>query len=324
MRISVVQMNSQNCVERNLEAAASLITRAHRQAPADLYVLPEYTHLYGAAPGQIEAVAETIPDGPICTFFATLARQLRAAIHCGTINEPSASKVFNSSVVFGRAGETLCRYRKMHLIEGTLANGRTVRETKHFDRGSELGIFALNGTTFACTTCFDFRFPELFRALRRKGADAYLFVTALAREQGEAHQEILLRARAIENQSYLFASCQCGSSADNTRHNYGNSMIIDPWGKVVERLGGEPGVISHNIDGAKLLEIRATINLLKVADSIGLDQTAYFGRAIDIPVEETVKEVAGIRPQSLEHDPEKACPAPDAGWVLSEEIMLQK
>lgn len=299
MRISVVQLNSQNCVERNLEAAASLITNAHRQAPSDLYVLPEYTHLYGAGAGQIEAVAESIPDGPICSFFAALARQVSAAIHCGTINEPSASKVFNTSVVFGREGEVLCRYRKMHLIEGTLANGRTVRETKHFDRGSELGIFGLNGTTFGCTTCFDFRFPELFRALRRKGAEAYLFVTALAREQGEAHQEILLRARAIENQCYLFAACQCGSSADNTRHNYGNSMIIDPLGRIVARLGGEPGVISHDFDLAKLLEIRASMNLLKVADAIGLDRTSYFGRTVDAPAGKTAKEAACVQLQAF-------------------------
>jgi deaminated glutathione amidase len=286
MRVTVIQLNSHDDVDENLARAEKMIRAAYEDVPFDLAILPEYTNLHGASSAQLLGAVETVPDGKVSRFFRTLAMELSIAIHCGTINEPAGSKMYNSSVVFGPDGSVLVNYKKMHLIEATLANGRRVVETARFVAGSEPGIFEFKGVRFGCATCYDFRFPELFRALRRAGADVILFVTALAKEQGAAHQEILLRARAIETQCYLLAAAQCGVCDGGKRASYGNSMIIDPWGRIEARLGDEPGYISTNIRGDLLREIRDRMDILSAADRSGLDATSRFAltraRAADV------------------------------------------
>lgn len=288
MKITIIQMNSLNDVQGNLTEAERLIRKAHQENPSELYVLPEYAHLYGADPKQIKEVAEQVPTGPICCFFSSLAKELNVGIHCGTINEPSRRRtVFNNSVIFGPDGNLLAQYRKMHLIDATMADGRRVKEKLFFDPGNTLSLFRWNGITFGCTTCHDICYPEIFRALRRNGADVILFVTALQWEEGDAHFDYVLRTRAFESQCYIAASCQCGPVADGRGRSYGHSQIVDPSGKVLEKLGEKPGYISFEVDIKEIGEVRNRMEFIRTADGVGLDRTGQFERKVvtDVSIE---------------------------------------
>jgi predicted amidohydrolase len=230
MKVTAIQLNSQEDKELNLEQARRLILESHRRFPAELYVLPEYASFGGGTPEQKFAAAEQIPNGTACRFYSRLAAELATTIHCGSVNERDGGRMFNTSVVFDATGREICRYRKLFLFDATLPSGRELRESKLYSRGRDIVTFTLHHATFGCTMCYDLRFPELYRALRRRNADIMVFVGAISNEHGAAHLEVLLRARAIENQAYVIASQQCGRFFNNTRENYGNSMIVDPWG----------------------------------------------------------------------------------------------
>lgn len=272
MKITVIQLNSQEDKDANLAHAERLIVESHRRFRADLYVLPEYAPFGGGTTEQKFAAAEEIPTGKACVFFSRLAAKLGTTIHGGTVNEKSGDKMFNTSVVFGPNGSELCRYRKLFLFDAVLPSGREIRESKLYVPGCEIVTFTVGSVRFGCTICYDIRFPELYRALRHRGADVMIFVAAMSKEHGSAHLEVLLRARAIENQAYVIASQQCGKYFNNTRENYGNSMVVSPWGEVTERLENDPGYINCEIDLDRVHEVRRRIPLLELARKVAVER----------------------------------------------------
>lgn len=263
MRVSAIQLQSGPDRDQNHGAVRALCAEALRGETPDLLVLPEVFAFQGGSPTARRDAAEPIPDGPSSRLLQELATTHGVAIHGGSFLErdPESGAIFNSSVVYGPDGSLLAHYRKMHLFDVALPDGTVFRESDLMCRGTEVVTFALGATTIGCTICYDLRFGELFRKLAAQGAQVIVVPAAFTALTGQAHWEILLRARAIETQCFVIAAAQFGTfpTPDGDRRNWGHSMIIDPWGTVLARREDGPGVISATLDLAKVETVRRQI-----------------------------------------------------------------
>ncbi len=265
-RIAGIQMVSTPVVADNLNTARELLERA-AGAGAQLAALPEYFCLLGMKDTDKLAARETYGAGPIQDFLAESAARHKMWIVGGTlpIDTGSAEKILNSSLVFDAAGKCVARYDKIHLFgfSKTHADGRVERydESRTIEHGSNAPVTL--DTPFGrigLSVCYDLRFPELYR--RYAGADLILVPSAFTATTGRAHWETLLRARAIENLAYVLAPAQGGLHV-NGRRTHGHTMIIDPWGEVLEDLAEGPGLITAEIDLAHLAECRDSLPALR-------------------------------------------------------------
>jgi nitrilase len=273
VRIAGLQMVSTPEVGRNLEAAGRLIAEA-AGAGAALVALPEYFCLLGRRDSDKLAVAEAPGHGPIQRFLADAARRHGLAIIGGTLpvtapppagqQGPATPRVLNRSCVFTPEGTEAAHYDKVHLFafdnghesydEGrTLAAGDTPRALDLRVGGQPLRL--------GLSICYDLRFPELYRALMRPPCDLITVPSAFTYTTGRAHWEVLLRARAIENQCYVLAAAQ-GGTHENGRRTYGHSMIIDPWGEVLACREEGEGVVIADLDPARLAQVRRQLPAL--------------------------------------------------------------
>ena len=241
LRVAGLQMVSTPIVAENLEQAGELLARASAQG-AELALLPEYFCILGMRDSDKVGIAESDGAGTIQDFLASQARRLGLWIIGGTlpIKTGDPSRVTNSSLVFDPAGRRIARYDKIHLFRFEQGTER-YDESRTLQAGSTPVSFDAPCGRVGLSICYDVRFPELYRAL----GDCALMVvpSAFTATTGVAHWEVLLRARAIENQCYVLAAAQ-GGSHRNGRTSYGDSMLVDPWGRVVDRLATGPGVVA--------------------------------------------------------------------------------
>jgi deaminated glutathione amidase len=258
--VAAVQMISSPSVEDNLATARRLVAEAAATG-ATLVTLPEYWPIMGMTDSDKVAHAEQPGTGPIQDFMAQAAREHGVWLIGGTLPlvSPDANKVMNTTLVFDPAGKPVSRYDKIHLFGFTKGN-------EHYDEartivpGESVVMFDAPFGRVGLAVCYDLRFPELFRAM---GECTLMIVTAaFTHTTGLAHWEVLLRARAIENQCYVLASAQGGSHA-NGRRTFGHSMLIDPWGEVKAVLAEGEGVVSGQIDAAYLAQVRENLPALK-------------------------------------------------------------
>ena len=258
-RIAAVQMVSGPKVEDNLETAARLVGEAVGRG-AKLVVLPEYFPIIGATDDDRVRAAEADGDGPEQRFLSATAKRHDIWLVGGSIPLRSAlpGKMMNSSVVYSPAGARIARYDKIHLFGFT-------KGAEHYDEASFIepgcDIVAID-TPFArigLSICYDLRFPEMYR--RMGPLDLILVPAAFTETTGRAHWEILLRARAIENQCYVMAIGQ-GGVHPNGRETHGNSMIIDPWGTILDRLPKGEGVVIADLDPGFIAETRQSLPAL--------------------------------------------------------------
>lgn len=240
MKISIVQMNSQGDKAANIAAARELVAQAAADSP-DLVVLPEYWALLGEGPAAYHASAEAFPEGDAYSAMADMAREHGVTLHGGSIVEKDGNSFYNTTVVFDPQGKEIARYRKIHLFDVDVPGGVTHRESETIARGSDIVTYEVNGKTVGCGICYDIRFPELFRALRDKGADVIVLPAAFTLMTGKDHWEVLARARAIETQTHFVAVGQIGTHAGGKRACFGHSMVIDPWGHVSAQVGDHVG-----------------------------------------------------------------------------------
>jgi predicted amidohydrolase len=263
-RIAAVQMVSTPRVEDNLRTAARLVADAVAQG-AELVALPEYFPIMGMHEGDKVKVRERDAaqggGGPIQDFLAETARRHRIWLVGGSLpllaSEPD--KVLNSSVAYNPAGERVARYDKIHLF-GFQQGAERYNESATIEAGRQPVAFDTPFGRVGLSICYDLRFPELYRALGV--TDLLVIPAAFTETTGRAHWEILLRARAIENQCYVLAVAQ-GGRHENGRETHGNSMLIDPWGNILDRkLKGE-GVVIGDLDHARIAEIRASLPALQ-------------------------------------------------------------
>ena len=259
-RVAAVQMVSTPRVADNLATAAALIAEAAAQG-ASLVALPEYFPIMGMNDAEKVAVREDDGSGPIQSFLAATARQHGIWLVGGSIplRAGSADKMLNTTLVFDPSGTRVARYDKIHLFGFQKGNER-YDESATIEAGRQPVAFAAPFGRVGLSICYDLRFPELYRSLGT--CDLLLVPAAFTETTGRAHWEILLRARAIENQCYVLAIAQ-GGRHENGRETHGNSMLIDPWGEVVARRDKGEGLVLGEVDPARIAEVRASLPALR-------------------------------------------------------------
>jgi len=264
MCAAAVQLTRTPDRARNLEAADRL-TRAAAADGAQLVVLPEKWAVLGT-PEDVVAGAEPL-DGPALTWAAETARELGIDLVAGSIAERNAGEArgHNTSVHFGPDGEPRASYRKIHMFDVEV-DGRTYKESEHEDAGDDVVLSAAaDGTELGLTVCYDLRFPELYRALASRGARILTVPSAFTlATTRDGHWEVLLRARAIEDQCFVVAANQFGEHAPGI-HSGGRSMIVDPWGIVLAQAPDAETYATADLDLDRLAEIRRKLPSLASA-----------------------------------------------------------
>jgi deaminated glutathione amidase len=257
---AAVQMASGPDRAANLERARALVREAAARG-ARLVVLPEVFAWRGPRGGEA-AIAETIP-GPTTTTLGELARELRIHLCAGSLLEAAAGEArpYNTSCLIGPSGDLLARYRKIHLFDVDLPGRVAVQESATRAPGDEVVVVPTECGTLGLSVCYDLRFPELYRRLVRGGAQVLLVPSAFTFPTGAAHWEVLCRARAVENQCYVVAPNQSGMSPHGFA-DYGDSLIADPWGRVLARAGDGEGVATAEIDLGYLTRVRRELPAL--------------------------------------------------------------
>jgi predicted amidohydrolase len=257
VRVAAVQLTSTVDRERNL-ATADRLTRAAAAAGAELVVLPEKWAVLGT-PEETAAGAEPL-DGPTLTWARDTARELGIELVAGSIAErvPGREKGSNTSVHIGPDGEDRAVYRKIHMFDVEVG-GRVYRESEHEQAGDEVVVSeTADGVGLGLTVCYDLRFPELYRILAIRGAQVITVSAAFTLATTREHWEVLLRARAIEDQAFVIASNQVGEHAKGYRSG-GRSMIVDPWGVVLAQAPDTETFITAELDLERQAEIRRTL-----------------------------------------------------------------
>lgn len=260
IKIAAIQMVSTPTPEQNFATARNLIAQAAQQG-AQLVLLPEYWSIMGMHASDKVGYAEQPDAGPMQAIMSEIAREHRIWLIGGTLPMQSneAGKVLNTMLIYNPAGERVARYDKIHLF-GFTKGDESYDEAATIVPGSVVTTFDAPFGKIGLSICYDLRFPELYRAM----GDCALIVVpaAFTYTTGKAHWEILLRARAIENQCYVLAAAQGGQHL-NGRRTWGHSMLIDPWGEIVAVLAEGEGVVTGNIESHNLRDVRDSLPALK-------------------------------------------------------------
>jgi predicted amidohydrolase len=255
LRAAVAQLNSDGEKARNLEAAERLV-RAAAAAGAELIALPEKWNLL-AAGEDLLAGAEPL-DGPSLGAARSWARELGINLLAGSIPEQAPEgRAFNTSILIGADGEDMAIYRKIHMFDVEVG-GVSYRESEHEQPGTEIVTADLGPLRLGLSVCYDLRFPELFRILAVRGAQLLTVPSAFTLATGRDHWDVLLRARAIENQAFVIAPNQVGTAPPHFNSN-GRSMIVDPWGVVLATAPDEECFVLADLDLAAQERVRSSL-----------------------------------------------------------------
>jgi predicted amidohydrolase len=256
MRVAVCQLNARDDRARNLAAARELLGQA-AAGGADLAVLPEYVDYLGPASGTPKP--EPI-DGEFGAFFADAARELGIWVHSGSFHEigPDPERTFNTSLLFAPDGHLAALYRKIHLYDVEIPGRVSYHESLTVAPGAVAVVTPVEQFQLGLSICYDLRFPELYRRLAVAGATVLVVPAAFMMHTGRDHWEVLLRARAIENQCYVVAAAQIGDH-DPARTCYGRSMVVDPWGTVLVQAPDVVGTVIAELDLDRVARIRAEL-----------------------------------------------------------------
>jgi deaminated glutathione amidase len=260
LRVACVQLNARAPKADLIERAERLVARA-ASTGADLVLLPEKWTGIGP-PELIRSVAESLDDGEATLAMRGWARAHGITLVGGSIVErrEDREKLSNTSVVFDPEGEIVAVYRKIHMFDVEVG-GHVYRESETEEPGDRPAAIEVEDWKVGLTICYDLRFPELYRILALEGCETITVPAAFTLYTGKDHWELLLRARAVENQCYVVAANQWGSFADG-KAAYGRSSIIDPWGVVLAQAPDEDTVISAELDRARLEEVRRSLPAL--------------------------------------------------------------
>jgi nitrilase len=262
--VAAIQMTSSHIVADNLSAAGVLLREA-KDAGAEIACLPENFAFIGLRDTDKQQIAETDGDGPAQAFLRNTARELKLWILGGTINlrDGAGGRVTNSSLLFDADGKRVARYDKIHLFDVTIPGRHDqYRESDTIVPGRRVVLADTPVGRLGLSVCYDMRFPELYRDLVAQGAEWLAMPAAFTVPTGSAHWEPILRARAIENLCYVVAPAQSGTHTSG-RETYGDTLIVDYWGKILSRLERGAGVITAQFDLAKQADTRARFPALE-------------------------------------------------------------
>ncbi|MDT3736444.1 MAG: carbon-nitrogen hydrolase family protein [Denitratisoma sp.] len=259
-RIAAVQMVSGPDIAQNLREADALVAAA-AAGGARLVALPEYFPLISGNETDKVRARERDGEGPLQDFLREAAQRHKVWLVGGSIplEASSPDKVRNSCLVYDDAGRRVARYDKIHLFGFTRGTER-YNESQTIEAGSEVVAFDSPVGRVGLSICYDLRFPELYRAMGP--VDLLVVPAAFTHTTGQAHWELLLRARAVENLCYVLASAQ-GGTHPSGRMTWGDSMVVDPWGAVLERLPKGPGVVTAEMDPDRIADWRASLPALQ-------------------------------------------------------------
>ena len=260
-RAALVQLRSGREIAPNMANAAALIRAAAAQG-AQYIQTPENTALVELSTERLFERIQPEADTAILGAFASLACDLGVWLHIGSVAiRLGERKAANRSFLFAPNGTIAARYDKIHMFDVDLPSGESYRESKNYQPGGIAVNTRLPWGTLGMTTCYDMRFPEQYKALARAGADFLAAPSAFTRQTGQAHWQVLLRARAIETGCFVFAAAQ-GGDHETGRSTYGHSMIVSPWGEILAEAGEEPCVVCAEIDVAQVAAARQRIPAL--------------------------------------------------------------
>lgn len=259
-RIAAVQMVSGPDIAQNLREADALVAEA-AAGGARLVALPEYFPLISGNETDKVRAREKDGAGPLQDFLRETAQRHQVWLVGGSIPLEASipEKVRNSCLVYDDAGRRVARYDKIHLFGFTRGTER-YNESQTIEAGGEVVVFDSPVGRVGLSICYDLRFPELYRAMG--AVDLLVVPAAFTHTTGQAHWELLLRARAVENLCYVLASAQ-GGTHPSGRRTWGDSMVVDPWGEVLGRLAEGPGVVTAEMDAARIAELRASLPALQ-------------------------------------------------------------
>jgi len=262
-----VQTTSGRDIAANVEMASALV-RAAREAGADFIALPETVNIMEPNGSLLREKVAADGGGAGLAQFRALAREVGAWLLLGSLVVPAEKKkgakamVANRSYLIDPKGRVKARYDKIHMFDVDLGQGEVYRESKRYAAGSKAVTGRLPWGRLGMTVCYDLRFPQLYRALAKKGADFLSVPSAFTRPSGSAHWHVLLRARAIESGCFVFAPAQCGAH-EGGRKTYGHSLIVDPWGEVLADGGDAPGFVTATVEPERVREARRRIPSLR-------------------------------------------------------------
>lgn len=274
MKVCVIQTNGGDDREKNFAEVQELVDRAVDVDRPDMIALPEVFAVIGGSLEARRAKAETLPDnggegggegGPAYEHLRGLAQTHKMFVHGGSFMERDGDDIYNTTVAFDRTGAELARYRKIHRFDMTASDGTQYRESDLIAAGDAVVTYDADGVKVGCTICYDLRFGELYQALAQAGADLIMVPSAFTLATGKDHWEVLLRARAIETQTYIAAPAQTGTHlvGNQRRTCWGHSMIVDPWGHILAQAPDRPSHATATLDMAHLAQTRARIPVQK-------------------------------------------------------------
>jgi predicted amidohydrolase len=267
MKIALLQMNSQTNVEANINQFTDLADRAVALERPDMIVPPEAWNWFGGTKQEKYANADDARGGRSYQAAQALAKKHKVWVHAGSLTEKNPNgKVNNVTYVFDREGREVARYCKIHMFDITAPDGARYAESAAVHPGREIVTYQAEGLTIGCAICYDLRFPELFQALAQRGADVIMLPAAFTLQTGKDHWDVLIRARAIETETYMCAAAMTGPSKaedGSTRFTYGHSLIADPWGHIVAKASDGVGFTSGRIDKAYIEKCRRQIPVME-------------------------------------------------------------
>jgi predicted amidohydrolase len=261
-RVGLIQMRSGRAPAVNIDAAARLIGEA-KAAGADYVQTPEMTNILESRRDALMAAILHEENDPALAAFRDLARRHGLWVHVGSLALKAApDRAANRGFLIAPDGTVAARYDKIHMFDVDLANGESYRESRSYVPGERAVAADLPWGRLGISICYDLRFPALYRALAEAGCSFLAIPSAFTRQTGEAHWQVLNRARAIENGCFVLAAAQ-GGRHESGRETYGHSIAIDPWGRILAEGADEPGVVMAEIDPAAVATARARIPSLQ-------------------------------------------------------------
>ena len=256
-RVSCIQLCSSDCIKSNLERSERLIKKAVSQK-ANLIITPEVSSKFSLNKKRLLEVSTTMNNDSYLLGVRRLAKKYKKWILIGSLIIKNKKKLLNRSVLIDDKGKIKTFYDKIHMYDAKLSKSEKYFESKTFRPGKNIKVVKLPWGKLGLSICYDLRFPNMYRKMSKKGAIFLSIPSAFTETTGKRHWHTLLKARAIENFSYVFAPGQAGKHC-NGRKTYGHSMIVSPDGKILKELGKREGVITTTIDPKKPFKLRKTI-----------------------------------------------------------------
>ena len=256
-RVSCIQLCSSDCIKSNLARSERLIKRAVSQK-ANLIITPEVSSKFSLDKKKLLEVATTMSNDSYLLGIKKMAKKYKKWILIGSLIIKNKQKLLNRSVLIDDKGKIKIFYDKIHMYDAKLSKSEKYFESKTFKAGKNIKVVKLPWGKLGLSICYDLRFPNMYRKMSKKGAIFLSIPSAFTETTGKRHWHTLLKARAIENFSYVFAPGQAGKHC-NGRKTYGHSMIVSPDGKILKELGKREGIITVTIDPKKAIQLRKTI-----------------------------------------------------------------